>query len=207
MAEAFVGSMYSLQEGTEAVRIARQVIECFVEGKPYPDFDFPKNFEEESGVFVTINTHPADKLRGCIGYPTPVFSLRRALVKAAEGSTEDPRFPRLSAEEFDRITIEVSILTVPEEISVGKATDYPRNINIGEDGLIVEKGPYRGLLLPQVAKEWKWNEEEFLSQTCMKAGLPPDAWFDKDTKIFKFSSRIFGEVSPGGDVVDKTLGG
>ncbi len=198
--------MYSLDEGTTAVRIARQVIDCFVRGEPYPDFNFPKTFEAESGVFVTINTHPEDRLRGCIGYPSPVYSLRRALVKAAEDSTSDPRFPRLSADELDRITVEVSILTEPELIEVSKATDYPKKIKIGRDGLIVEKGQYRGLLLPQVATEWNWNEEEFLSQTCMKAGLPPDAWFEKNTKIFKFNSSIFGEVSPRGNVVERTPG-
>lgn len=198
--------MYSLEEGEVAVRIARQVIECFVKGKPYPDFSFPESFDLESGVFVTINTHPEDRLRGCIGYPSPIYSLRRALVKAAEGSTEDPRFPRLSEKELDKITVEVSVLTAPELIKVSKALDYPKEVRIGTDGLIIEKGPYRGLLLPQVATEWKWNEEEFLSQTCMKAGLPPDAWFEKDTKIFKFNSKIFGEISPGGEVEERTPG-
>ncbi len=198
--------MYSLEEGKAAVSIARQVIECFVKRKPYPDFDFPKSFDVESGVFVTINTHPDDRLRGCIGYPSPVFPLREAIVKAAEGSTEDPRFPRLSEKELGRITVEVSILTLPELVEVSKATDYPKRIVIGRDGLIVERGHYRGLLLPQVATEWKWTEEEFLSQTCMKAGLPPDAWFDRDTRIFKFNSVIFGEVSPGGEVVERTTG-
>ncbi len=198
--------MYSLEEGEAAVRIARQVIECFVKGKPYPDFSYPDGFDKESGVFVTVNTHPEDRLRGCIGYPSPIYSLRKALVKAAEGSTEDPRFPRLSEKELDKITVEVSILTPPELISVSRPLDYPKKIEIGRDGLIVEKGPYRGLLLPQVATEWKWNEEEFLSQTCMKAGLPPDAWFEKDTKIFMFNSRIFGEVSPGGKVEERTSG-
>jgi uncharacterized protein (TIGR00296 family) len=207
MADSFYLLMYSLEEGTLAVRIARKVIECFVQGKPYPDFDFPESFEADSGVFVTINTHPNDKLRGCIGYPSPIFSLKEALIKAAEGTTEDQRFPRLSVEEFDRITVEVSILTVPELMEVGTPKDYRKNIEIGTDGLIVEKGTYRGLLLPQVASEWKWDEEEFLSQTCMKAGLPPDAWFDKDIKIFKFNSKIFGEVSPGGEVEERTLGG
>jgi uncharacterized protein (TIGR00296 family) len=199
--------MYSLEEGTAAVKIARQVIECFVKGKPYPDFDFPKGFEDKSGVFVTINTYPSDKLRGCIGFPSPVFPLKQALLKAAEGATEDFRFSRLSVEELDSITVEVSLLTVPELIEVESALDYPKNVKIGEDGLIVEKGPDRGLLLPQVPVEWKWNEEEFLSQTCMKARLPPDAWFDKETKIWRFSSEIFGEVEPKGKIVRRTLGG
>ncbi|MFQ6059892.1 MAG: TIGR00296 family protein [Thermoplasmata archaeon] len=197
--------MYSLEEGIAAVRIARQVIECFTKGKPYPDFDFPKSFEEASGVFVTINTHPSDQLRGCIGYPSPIYPLREALVKAAEGSTEDPRFPRLGVDELDAITVEVSLLTVPKLIEVESALDYPKNVEIGKDGLIVEKGPFKGLLLPQVAVEWKWDEESFLSQTCIKAGLPPDAWFDKDTKIYKFSSQIFGEVEPKGRIVKRTL--
>ncbi|UCD93156.1 MAG: TIGR00296 family protein [Methanobacteriota archaeon] len=199
--------MYTLEEGTVAVKIARQVVESFTKGNPYPDFDFPKGFDIETGVFVTINIHPDDRLRGCIGYPSPVYPLRKALVKAAEGVTEDPRFPRLSAEELDKITVEVSLLTIPKLIEVESALDYPKNVKIGEDGLIVEKGIDRGLLLPQVPVEWKWNEEEFLSQTCMKAGLPPDAWFDRDTKIYKFNSEIFGEVDPRGKIVRKTPGG
>lgn len=199
--------MYTLEEGTVAVEVARKVVECFTKGKPYPDFDFPESFEKETGVFVTINTFPDERLRGCIGYPSPVYLLREALVKAAEGVTEDPRFPRLSAEELEGITVEVSLLTVPALIEVDSALDYPKNIEIGKDGLIVEKGLDRGLLLPQVPVEWNWNEEEFLSQTCMKARLPPDAWFDRDTKIFKFNSEIFGEIGPKGQIIRKTPGG
>ncbi|TET90197.1 MAG: TIGR00296 family protein [Methanomassiliicoccales archaeon] len=198
--------MYTLEEGTVAVKIARQVLECFTKGRPYPDFDFPKSFDEDTGVFVTINTHPDERLRGCIGYPSPIYPLRKAVVKAAEGVTEDPRFARLSVEELDGITVEVSLLTIPQLIEVESALDYPKEVEIGKDGLIVEKGTYTGLLLPQVPVEWKWNEEEFLSQTCMKAGLPPDAWFDKDTRMYRFNSEIFGEVEPRGKIVRKTPG-
>ena len=87
----------------------------------------------------------------------------------------------------------MSVLTKPDLIKVDKPVDYINNVEIGQDGLIVESGPYRGLLLPQVATEWGWNKEEFLSNTCMKAGLASDCWLKTDVKIYKFASQIFGE--------------
>ena len=85
--------------------------------------------------------------------------------------------------------------------------DYLSNIEIGRDGLIVEQGFYKGLLLPQVPVEQGWDKEEFLSNTCMKAGLMPDAWFDNSTKISRFSGQIFTEISPGGEIKEKKIDG
>jgi len=79
-------------------------------------------------------------------------------------------------------------------------------IKVGEDGLIVEKGMFKGLLLPQVPVEWGWCEEEFLCQCCVKAGLPPDSWLTKGAKIYKFSAIIFGEKTPKGEVERKLIG-
>ena len=87
----------------------------------------------------------------------------------------------------------MSVLTKPELIHVDDPIEYLDNIIIGEDGLIVENGPYRGLLLPQVATDWEWNKEEFLSNTCTKAGLSPSCWMNDDVMIYKFSSQIFEE--------------
>jgi hypothetical protein len=101
----------------------------------------------------------------------------------------------------------VTILTKPEVIKVKQPQEYPSHIKIGKDGLIVEQGFYKGLLLPQVPIEQEWNTEEFLSHTCMKAGLLPDAWFDKDIKISKFSGQIFTETKPKGQVKEKCLNG
>jgi len=199
--------MYSEEEGRLAVKIARNAIESYVKGKKMESFPIPKKFEDKSGVFVTINTFPEHDLRGCIGYPQPFFPLIKALVKAAEGATEDPRFPPLSVEELDKIVVEVSLLTPPELIEVKKPRDYLKKIKIGKDGLIAAKGPHRGLLLPQVPVEWKWDLEDFLSQTCMKAGLMPDAWLEKDTRIYKFQAEIFGEGEPRGEATRLTLGG
>ena len=90
------------------------------------------------------------------------------------------------------IQVEVSVLTKPVLMSVQKPIDYLKN-KLGEDGLIVEMGVYRGLLLPQVPVEWKWDTEEFLANTCMKAGLSPDCWLQDGVKIYSFQSQIFNE--------------
>ena len=110
---------------------------------------------------------------------------------AISAAMRDPRFPSVDESELDSLEYEITVLTKPEIIEVEKPIDYLENIIIGEDGLIVERGFYRGLLLPQVAPEHNMDKEEFLSHTCMKAGLRPDAWLDKNTKVYKFQGQIF----------------
>ena len=197
---------YTDDEGELAVRIARDTVDSAASGKQSKAFQIPAKFNEKCGVFVTLNTWPKEELRGCIGYPQPIFPLAKALIKAAEGATEDPRFPPLRREELDGIVVEVSIMTPPELVQVKKTKDYPREIAVGVDGLIAAQGPYKGLLLPQVAVDWNWGVEEFLSQTCMKAGLMPDAWLEESTKIYRFQSEIFGEETPRGVVKRRMLG-
>jgi len=199
--------MLSLTDGTNAVRFARRVITTYVNRHPTPTPTLGKPFEEKHGVFVTLHTYPAHELRGCIGIPLPVMTLCEAIIESAQSATQDPRFPPLAAEEFDHVIIELTVLTKPELIRVTQPQEYPRHIEIGRDGLIVEQGFYKGLLLPQVPVEQGWDKEEFLSYTCTKAGLLPDAWFEKTTKISKFSGQIFTEEKPNGHVKEKTLDG
>jgi len=167
--------------------------------------EVPKAFEKKSGAFVTLNEHPSGLLRGCIGYPQPFFPLVKSIEKGAEGAAEDPRFPRLTPEELDRVTVEVSILTPPQLIEVKKPKDLAKSVTLGEDGLSVAQGPYRGLLLPQVAVEYAWDAAEFLSEACMKAGLLADAWLDPATRVYKFQAEVFAETQPRGPVVRRTL--
>jgi uncharacterized protein (TIGR00296 family) len=197
--------MYSDAEGELAVRMARGAIESYVRRRPLAPVPVPASFEAESGVFVTVNTYPGEALRGCIGYPNPFYPLAKAIVKAAEGATEDPRFPTLAEDELERIVVEVSILTPPELIEAKKPKHLPPLVRIGVDGLIAARGPARGLLLPQVPVEWKWDAEEFLAQTCMKAGLTPDAWLDAETRFYRFQSEIWAETAPRGPIVRRTL--
>ncbi len=199
-------SYYTDDEGEIAVLIARDMIDSHIAGTASKTFSTTPKFDEKRGVFVTLNTHPGEELRGCIGYPQPIFPLLKALVKAAVESTQDPRFPRLAKKELDHVTVEVSLLTLPQEIKVKKTRDYVNEVTIGTDGLIVAQGPYRGLLLPQVPVEWHWDVEEFLAQTCMKAGLTPDSWLDRGTRLYKFQSEIFGEEGPHGPIKRRMLG-
>jgi uncharacterized protein (TIGR00296 family) len=199
--------MLSLNDGVKAVKYARQVVEEFVKNHNIPSVNLGDVFLENQGAFVTIHTHPGHDLRGCIGIPLPVMSLREAISEGGKSATHDPRFPPLAIDEFDNIIIEVTVLSKPELIKVEKPEDYLQNIEIGRDGLIVEQGFDKGLLLPQVPVEQGWDKEEFLSHTCMKAGLMPDAWFDSSIKISKFEGQVFTEVEPRGEIKEKKLDG
>jgi len=193
------------EEGKFLITIARSTVKRYLEtGKaPKPPKETPKKLFEYCGVFVTINSvgHGEKELRGCIGYPYPTSPLVEAVIDSAvNAATEDPRFEALSLSELEKVVFEVSVLTPPEPVVVKNPKEYMSQIKVGEDGLIVERGPYKGLLLPQVPVEWGWCEEEFLCQCCMKAGLPPDTWLTKDAKIYKFRAIIFDEETPNGEV-------
>jgi uncharacterized protein (TIGR00296 family) len=168
----------------------------------------PKKFFEHCSVFVTINKvkQGEKQLRGCIGYPYPTLPLVEAVIESGiDAATQDPRFYPLSLSELDDVVFEVSVLTPPELVEVQKPDAYVIKIKVGEDGLIVEKGVSKGLLLPQVPVEWKWDEEEFLCQCCIKAGLPPDSWLTKGAKIYKFQAIIFEEETPQGNIKQLNL--
>lgn len=193
-------------EGTFLVKLARKAVEeNLKDGRIMtPPRDVSPKLQERSGVFVTINSVKGQKreLRGCIGFPYPTHPLVRAVVEAAvESATGDPRFPPMKSRELEQVVFEVSVLTPPQLVAAASPKDYPSRIEVGVDGLIVENGLYKGLLLPQVPVEWEWDSEEFLCQCCLKAGLPPDCWVIKGTKIYKFTSIIAQELTPNGQVV------
>jgi uncharacterized protein (TIGR00296 family) len=186
--------MLSEEEGKFLVKLARKSIETFI--KERRKLEVPENtpdtLKEEMGAFVTLNKDGL--LRGCIGYPEPIAPLVNAVIDVAiSAAVNDPRFSPLTVNELDDLEIEVSVLTKPELIEVNRPEEYMDKIKISDDGLIIEKGPYKGLLLPQVAVEWGWNVEEFLYNTCVKAGLTADCWLYPEVKIYKFSSQIFNE--------------
>ena len=198
------------QEGKFLIQLARNTVTEYLEnGKTLKSpKDTPEKLYEQCGVFVTISSiqNGEKALRGCIGYPYPTSPLVEAVIDSAiNASTQDPRFEPMTAEELDKVVFEVSVLTPPEPVSVSNPKDYLNKIKVGEDGLIIEHGYRKGLLLPQVPIEWSWCEEEFLCQCCIKAGLPPDSWLTKDTKISKFKAIIFEEQTPKGEIIRLNL--
>ncbi len=207
MAEGIIN--ISDDDGVFLVKLARETIERFVRtGKiGSPPLDVSSRLKEKKGVFVTINKliHGSKHLRGCIGYPLPHFPLVEATMRSAVEATRDPRFPPLREDELDSIVVEVTVLSVPELLKVKNPKDYVEKVKVGRDGLLVARGPFRGLLLPQVPVEWNWDAETFLCECCMKAGLPPDAWLDRDTEVYVFRGVIFEEEEPRGKIVRKEL--
>ena len=193
------------KEGKFLVELARKAVGEYLKTgtcMKAPE-NLPEKFLQHCGVFVTINAvEDGEKsLRGCIGLPYPTTPLAEAVLESAiSAATQDPRFPSVSLGELDHVVFEISVLTPPKVVEVNNPKDYCKKVKVGEDGLIVERGIYKGLLLPQVPVEWKWDEETFLCQCCIKAGLPPDSWLVKGTKIYKFSSIIAEELSPKGEV-------
>ena len=196
--------MLTLEEGRQAVHLARQALTDYIETKKIIEpQDLPPVFLEKRGVFVTL--HEDGDLRGCIGYPEPVMALGKAIVDSAiNAGSRDPRFPCVRPSELQRIELEVTILTRPKIYTAPKK-ELPERVLVGRDGLIVTRGPYSGLLLPQVALEWGFDSREFLSQTCVKAGLASDAWLDEDTQVQHFEAQIFAEVAPEREVFEKSF--
>ncbi len=199
--------MLTLEEGTRAVQFARQVIQEHLRRVEHASSALGDSFHKKQGVFVTLHTFPDHELRGCIGIPLPIMTLEDALIESAESVTRDPRFPPLQLTELDGIVVETTVLTTPQRVTVQQPQEYLKSIVIGRDGLLVEQGFYKGLFLPQVPVEQAWEAEEYLSQVCMKAGLPPDAWFDKATKISTFQGQIFTETKPQGPIKEIQLDG
>jgi hypothetical protein len=184
--------MFTRDEGKELVNLARKNIEMYLSsGKKIELKKVEEKYKEKRGVFVTLKKN--EELRGCIGYSQPVLPLIDALLTVSiSAAVSDPRFPPVRSEEMTDISVEITILT-PPILLTAEPEEYPNMITVGRDGLIVEKGSFSGLLLPQVPLEWNWNEKEFLAHTCRKAGLSMDAWRDKDTKISTFQGQIFSE--------------
>lgn len=185
-----------LAEATIGVRLARKAIETAVNSREHikPPDDLPAVFDKFGGVFVTLHS---DALRGCVGYPYPSKTVKEALIDAAiNAALCDYRFPPVTAEELACITIEITLLTEPQKIS------GPADIVVGKHGVIVRKGPYQGLLLPQVAAECNWTQHQFLEQTFVKAGLSPQ---EHGVDIFVFEGQIFFELCPGGEVKEGSL--
>jgi uncharacterized protein len=168
----------------QLLRLARTTLDASVRRHVAPPV--PRNLAVEAfGVFVTVHHRAA--LRGCLGSLDCADAIVESLARlAAAVGHEDHRFAPLREHELPGTTIDLSLLTPPRTISDHLA------IEVGRHGLIVEQGSRRGLLLPQVAPEHGWDRIAFLSHTCLKAGLPRDAW-QRGATILSFEAEVFGE--------------
>ncbi len=186
--EAHALFLFSLtpEEKFSLLKLARDAITAAVTGKAAPAPDLPSaRLGEKAGVFVSLHCH--GELRGCVGTLSADKSIKEGVEKMAlAAALNDPRFPLLAEEELAGLDIEISLLSSLTPVSADKVIP-------GKHGLCLIRGPHRGVLLPQVATMYGWDRETFLSQTCVKADLPEDAWQDPETVIRVFTTEMFGE--------------
>ena len=184
--------MITDRAGQYLVDLAKEAIGHFIETGEKLEIpeNYPIELDEKLGVFVTLNKN--NTLRGCIGYAEPIEPAINATIEVAIAAAfNDPRFSAVTKDEFQILDFEVTVLTRPELIEVAHPKQYLDEIEIGRDGLIVQKGYSRGLLLPQVAVENLLGKEDFLEHTCMKAGISADSWMDESCDVYKFQGQIF----------------
>lgn len=167
------------------LRLAREALVEGVRTGRLPQIEKPADApDEKCGAFVTL--HKQGHLRGCVGYiesARPLYQTVRECALAA--ALHDTRFDPVEPEELSRLHLEISVLSPLADVA-------PEEIEIGRHGLLVSRGFQRGLLLPQVAVEWKWDRERFLRETCRKAGLPEDDW-RRGARLQAFTAQIFAE--------------
>jgi uncharacterized protein len=168
------------------LEVARRAMSAAVEGRefagPLPELS---DWQDLSGAFVTL--HRRGRLRGCVGQVASNESLLGTVVHCAKAAAlEDPRFDRVPPHELSEIEIELSILS-------GLETIAPEQIQAGKHGLMVSLGRHRGVLLPQVATQFRWSGQRLLEETCVKAGLDRDAWKNPEVRVQAFTAEVFSE--------------
>jgi AmmeMemoRadiSam system protein A len=176
----------SAVERSALLGIARAAILAHLEARPAPAPPTAGALGEPRGAFVSL--HVKGELRGCVGTFGATEPLARTVARmAVAAATEDPRFPPLAAAELPALVLSVSALgpclPLPD----------PRQVRVGQDGLLVRSGWHRGALLPKVAVEHGWSAEEFLKHVCLKAGLPARAWQEPGAELETFQAEEFGE--------------
>jgi len=177
-------SEYSQEERQILLQLAHHAINSALDGSDLDLHPPTPHLAKMRGAFTTL--HLQGKLRGCIGYVIPTHTLYRTVAETARAAAfDDPRFRPVTIEEAPELKVEISVLSPLKPIR-------PEAVVIGVHGLIVTQGARRGLLLPQVPLEWGWDRETFLSQTCLKAGLSPDAWL-QGAELQAFTAEVFGE--------------
>jgi AmmeMemoRadiSam system protein A len=185
--------MFTPEERKELVRIAREAVRGRANGKPEAAIEkiaasgiTTPRLLQHGGAFVTL--YRSGELRGCLGYIESARSLKETVAEIAwKVAADDFRFYPVTEDELTGIHVEISVLSPLQKIS------DVQEIQIGKHGLLIEAGAYRGLLLPQVAEKYHWNREQFLEETCVKAGVPRDTWKKPTARIFIFSAEIIEE--------------
>ncbi len=173
------------REKRELLRLARQTIAQTLGGAQADALEPSQGLRQKAGAFVTL--HKGGQLRGCIGLFPGQQSLQEVVRQMAKAAAfNDPRFAPLKMLELDQVDLEISVLSP-------LVKSDPGQVEVGRHGIYIISPRGRGVLLPQVAVEHGWDKLTFLRQTCLKAGLPLNAWQDEDVEVYLFTAQVFGE--------------
>ena len=181
----------SKSDGIILVDIARKSISSVFLGNDVVIEDsVKKKFSMPCGVFITIRKY--GKLRGCIGYARSTKPLYETVIKAAKSAAfQDTRFLPLNKDEFDKVELEVSLLTEPVMMNQNDPYSLLEDIKVGKDGILIKSSNFSGLFLPQAAANSSWSSEDLLKYACNKFGLTETAWQNSDSKLYKFRAQVF----------------
>jgi len=192
--ETIMGDFLNKKEKIFLLKLARNTIKAKIFNTPLPQInkeEISGNLKQKTGCFVTLHKH--GNLRGCIGYIEGREPLYQAVIdNAINAAFRDPRFSPLSKEEFDKIDIEITILTKPEELYYENTEELLKKLQPNIDGVIIQKGFFQATFLPQVWEQLP-TKEEFLTHLCLKAGLPPDEWEKGKLRVFIYHAFYFDE--------------
>jgi AmmeMemoRadiSam system protein A len=177
--------MLDEEDKAELLNLARSTLESYLDCGVMPEYQTTRaGLLERKGAFVSL--HRNQELRGCIGQLSPDQELYKVVQHCVlSAAMEDSRFSPVQKKELADLDIEISVLTPLRRIR------DVEEIEVGKHGLYIAQGHLRGLLLPQVATQHKWDRKTFLEQTCRKAGLPVSAWRDPKTSIHMFEAQVF----------------
>lgn len=186
--------MFSRKEKKYLLSLARRAIKHYLESGRVLEIgaeDPPPKLKEKKACFITLTIE--GNLRGCIGHILPRQELYRDVIEnAVFAAFQDPRFYPLDREEFSKIKIEISILTVPTPLEFASSSDILSGLEPEKDGVILKRGVYQATFLPQVWEELP-QKEVFLGHLCRKAGLEADCWKASDIKVERYQVEAFGE--------------
>jgi AmmeMemoRadiSam system protein A len=182
------------EEGRDLLSVARKTIEDALSQKKEEGFSDPlgsPKFSEKRGTFVTVTIDGC--LRGCIGHIIPQEPLIDGVrINAINAAFRDPRFRPLSKDEFEKIKIEISVLTAPKALFYSDANDLLMKLRPGVDGVIIKKGYHQATFLPQVWKQLP-DKKSFLTYLCRKAGLEGDIWKNEKLDVSVYQVQAFEE--------------
>ena len=175
------------QDRRELLSVARQSIAARLALAAFGLPEAGPGLRRPGAAFVTLRRRTDDELRGCIGTLEPREPLVETVARMAiAAATQDLRFPPVTADELPGLAVEISVITPAQPIA-------PEEVRPGIHGIIVRHAGRSGLLLPQVATDHGWDRQTFLEYTCLKAGLPREAWQHPATIVLAFTALVFGE--------------